>query len=1357
MFAEILECVLEFIGLHSEQRGCSGKELLSFVSTDVLPYYDLIDHVTLRQMVLGLLISENNKIDVKQNGKPVVLSELMGGSVPYERCTFHPTLPLQERTLGIPLRGKNIRAAVNYACNDFVAGFSRFPKRASGCGGRGDGHSATSGLRTGIRRLMREQWLRVLYVYKADTSIPEPYLFPHFAVLFPRNHAAQRLRPLEAYLERRRGELWPHHVAIDPSIARRVVMSSPERRLVLEDAIHAVLAAHGYNVPVREGRRLRFSVRKLFSCAGLRVALAFITVKQKRRRVWVVVGNRDPLALDDDGGDGEVDGDGGGETLCGDSDDGGDDDDNDDDDDDGEDDDDNDDDDDDGGSDDEDNKYGGAGTAGRSAARGDGDVLFGIDPSYPLPLQVVKAAEQHPLALESVLPRAIFYDVRGTESDLHRFARQFEERWGTIESINVLSRYSKAFTRLLQPKGWSDAGNNRIDNNGEEADETLPKGLSRWSLTTVLEALRAAPLQALPVIELARIVDRRTVGRLLPYLRAKGMVSTTGITTSNGRRIGIVTLANVEFTSEMRAALMQSYADDLSEREQKRQQSAVWLRRLPEPAEGGEGHSVTAEVMAKAAVRSARLVAKVTMVRNGYSRVGLFRVSRLHLELWRVWCSLGLAPSTPLTLERVLQEMSLSSFCIVVGVANVDVSEYIGEKASLSCTWGTSICRLPPSLQEYCRRSGVQPLLHSLSGLQSRGLVVSEQSFVAYMDLPFAEVSLSLSPTAQDEQEQCHIFYDNGTMTPQDTCYAVLSFWSRPWESVAPTQESRRTVGLIREVVLTEPNMSDLQIIALSRLLRMDSGIIAEYILQQQGSVRVRKRTICDVLQANNRQRNHQSIHGGTKRRRIEVNGATMAEAVEAALMSNNPLRALTNLGSFLKRQKKAPGLSTHSPYLSRVHGSMQTLLQSILSAVKNRGTEELSLVRNIVTSVVSPNFSVTFGGNETGVSSGTEKASASTVIADHSCEDSAHSGEPSEALQDVLRMILLSDEAHYDAVAAKALLAQFSEAEQDHCIDWLLTFPSFRGRSGGSGRLSRIELSPNLTFVPAMLAAKITHHRSPTAIFMQDITTSLLFTRQSNCRRWCVPPFAVTEDAVGKDLLRRAPRLLEQRLMNINSLAEEIREQNGLGLLRLPRFAWPPRSADLSRVSSPVDGTKMSAFFEGLPGTVSTHEMVEPYPARALLRPLRQLRHLELRDIPVDAPPSAEKVELARSAVAVPKDDLPSLRFPSIFHHVNGSFHEFVWRSFLFAVYSLVHHTPGITEDQITLQLKTSGLVSGASCRVALEFLKKSLVIVARRVVVPRDTEAGSPFGASAAACQYRECYFCTVLQGGPWNIMDL
>ncbi|KEG05711.1 hypothetical protein DQ04_19111010 [Trypanosoma grayi] len=115
------------------------------------------------------------------------------------------------------------------------------------------------------------------------------------------------------------------------------------------------------------------------------------------------------------------------------------------------------------------------------------------------------------------------------------------------------------------------------------------------------------------------------------------------------------------------------------------------------------------------------------------------------------------------------------------------------------------------------------------------------------------------------------------------------------------------------------------------------------------------------------------------------------------------------------------------------------------------------------------------------------------------------------------------------------------------------------------------------------------------------------------------------------------------------------------------------------------------------------------------------------------------------------------SLRFPSIFHHVDGSFHEFVWRSFLFAVYSLVHHSPGITEEQLVQRLKASGLVSSSACRVALEFLKASLVIVARRAVVPCGDAVQSPFAAPAAACQQRECYFCTVQQEGPWRIIEL
>ncbi|RNF20331.1 uncharacterized protein Tco025E_03818 [Trypanosoma conorhini] len=1337
MFGEILECVLEFIGSHSEQYGCSGAELLSFVSADVLPYYGLADHATLRQMVLDLLLSESGEVSVRRSGKPVAPSELTSGTVAYDQCAFCPSLALQEKTLGVSLRFKNVRAAVNYACDNLVTGVRRFQNSAA-AGRQRDRRPAVAGLGIGIRRLLREQWLRVVYVCGAEEAPLAPYLLPHFAAPPPRlNQPQRRLRPLEAYLARRRGELRPPRFILDPAVARQIVVASPERRLVFEDAVHAIFAAHGHAVPALDGRKTRFALRRMLLSAGLRVVVASVLVRHRRHRVRVVAADRAPAAAGNDSDD-DDDGDDGGDDLSGASSAGDEDNDDNDEEEDGDED------------DEEDDDEAAAGGKG-------GDALFCVDPACPLALQVAKEAERRPLAVESVLPRVTLYDMRATRNELHRFTRQFEERWGTIESTNVLSRHSKAFTRLLRPKGWGDAragGNGGCSAAAQEGEGAkLAKGVSSWAANRVMEALRASPAQALVLPDLSRIVDRRTLGRVIPYLRGQGQLATTGVTSSKGRRIGIVAVAGVELTEETRAALMQSYLDGISAREQKRQQSTLLLQHLPEPAEGGVGHSAAAAAIARSSARSARLVAKVTMVRNGYSRVGLFRLSRVHVELWRVWCALGQAPGTPMTLARVLQEMSLSSFCITVGVADVDVAEYVGGASPQSCAWGTPLRRLPPSLQEHCRRSGVQPLLHSLAGLQAQGLVLSEASLAAHLDVPLAEVSIALAAAAFDRQQRRHVFCDGAGTTPQDTCRAVLNFWGESWAAAALAQEPHRAVGLIRGVVATEPNLSNAQLIALARLLRIDPGILAEHVLQRQGALRARKRTLRDAMQAEEYERGRGDPRRASHpRRRVEVSGATMAETLETILQSDEPQRGLERLQALVRRHSKSVHFSRYNPYSTRVHGSVQTLVQSIMRAVQGGQGGRAAAVQ----SVVSPNFAAAPDvavGSEEEEEEEKEKEEERRPAAAAVEEDA-----PSEALQDLLRMILLSDEAHYDAVAAAALLAQFPEEERRRCIDWLLAFPSFRIRSGGPGRLPRIELSPILTFVPAALVTTVTHGQSPASTLVQDLTAALLCTPQSNCRRWCVPPVAAAEPAEACDLLRRAPRLVEQPSVNLDSLAEEIREQKGLGVLRLPRFAWPSHPAAARKTPLPPATPAVNAA-AAVAAAAATRHTVEPYPARGLLRPWRQLRHLELRDIPVDAPPSAAQVAMARAAIVAPREGSPALRFPSIFHHVDGSLHEFVWRSFLFALYSLVHHSPGITEEQLLQRLQASGLVSGASCRVALEFLKASLVIVGRRVLLPCGGEVQSPFSAAAAAaaCRYTECYFCTVAQGGPWRIMEL
>ncbi|ORC86188.1 uncharacterized protein TM35_000302280 [Trypanosoma theileri] len=1411
MFQETIETVLEFIGSHSEQYGCSGVELLSFVSSDVLPYYGLAGHNTLQRTVLDLLINEGGSFTVKCGGKVVTATELMAAPIPYNDCTFFPTLELQEKTLGISLRHKNVRAAVNYACDHFVTGFRRYQNVKGKAGER----TSVSGLGIGIRQLLREQWLRVLYVCENETAPMVPYLVPHFAAPPTYEQVTKRRSPMETYLARRREEQRPPFLPIDLCVARRIIMSSPEQKLVFEDAIHAIFAAHGQEVPKRDGRKMRFALRRMLTAAGLSVVRGSIVVRRRERSVWVVVPNSGPVVSDDSDGNSDdenenaSDDDNDDETSSGEES--------------GE----------DSGDDDHNNNENEehrntttpkvsltkTGTTNTTRKKSD---FFCVDPSYPLALQVVKVAEQQPIALESILPRVILYDFRATTQEVHRITRQYEERWGTIESSNVLSSHSKAFTRLVRPKGYDETRQSQINNNTNTitnnndhnentVDTLLPKGVSQWAVNTVMEALRSAPLQALSLFELMRSVDRRTLRRVLPYLRDEGRLTTSGITLANSRRVGIVALAGVELTTEKRMKIEQAYLNSLSARKEKRQQSKVMLQHLPEPTEGGVGRSAAAVAIAKSTAKSSRLVAKLTMVRNGYSRVGLFRLSRLHIELWRIWCALQRSPGDSLTLEEILQEMTLSSFCIIVGLADIDVGKYINTQSlsTGSCTlWGTSLRRLPPTLQQHCRRSGVQPLLHSLAGLQTQSLVLSDTSLAAYLDLQLSDISITLAETACDRQNRMHTFYSSGdpnknqvsnngnsstATTPQQTCHALLSFWGDWWVTVTPPRESTRRAALIREISLTEPNLSNVQLVALSRLLRMDCGVLAEYLLQRQGMVHARKRTLRDVMQG---EETDLIRHGGHNtntmpRRRIEVNGVTMAEALDVAMHTDEPKRGFTRLLTLVRRYGKPLQVSSYNPYNSCVHGSMKTLMQCIVDTTeKSTSSSTPTGLQATVASVVSPNLSAAPCSTEAkekravetsppAVETNTD-AIAANVEATPS-EKKEQPVEPDETLQDIIRMILLTDEAHYDAVAANALLSHFSEEDQQRCIEWLLRFPAFRTRSGGSGRLPRIELSPVLSFIPAAVAACVTHRGSASATLVHDMATGLLFTPHSNCQRWCMPPFTMTEDVREMEWMRRAPRLVEQPSLDLSSLAEGIREQKGLAVVRLPRFVWPSPAAastakttltSLSSSSSTTASTNNTTSAgntntvpKALPTAASMRQGVEPYPARGLLRTWSRLQHLELRDIPVDPPPSLEQVAVARAAVLTPektKTSSSSSRYPSIFHHVDGAFHEFLWRSFLFAVYTLIHQSPGITESQLMQRLRGGGLVSSVSCRLALDFLKQSLVIVARCTVLPSERGSPSPFATTTAAvgettCQEQECYFSTVPQEGPWNVMTL
>ncbi|KAG8345944.1 hypothetical protein ERJ75_001002400 [Trypanosoma vivax] len=1430
MFREILDNVLEFVGSHSEREGCTGSEVASFISCDVLPKYGLVGHSTVQKTVTDLLLSNSDGISVRHHGKPVAWEQIAEGNVPVEECHFCPSVTLQEKVLGIPLRRKEIRLAVDYACDHLVTGFVRYE---SCRGKKGSMKSPERGVAIGVRVLLARKWLRNVYIYDASRCQLVPHVVPHFAVTSPCNDislGSEFVRPLQLYLKRRRSLLRPNRVMFDPSVVRRVVLSSPDRQLVLEDAIHAIFSVHGEEVPKTNKKNFRKTIRVMLAAAGLRVVKAVISVGLKKRVVQVVVDSVHPnnvtcstnIAGRDSGNAVEDESDEDGEesdreegesdrsSISGEQ-----------------------------SSDDGDERCSEADTtmptAGCSSSlselRGDGDVFY-VDPSFPFLLQLVKQAEVRPLVLESAIPKVVLRDFSQARKELYRYVHAYAERWKTLEFTRVLSRHSKTFTCLMHPAGWCmnpaltiKGGGNRdndkccdgvvCDNagsDGEKRSASLPKGVTQWAINKIMEAIQNSQEGAVSLPELTKVVDRRTLGRVLPYLRECGRITTTGVTAPRGRRIGVVVASGVELTEEKRAFLVQRYITQISLRANKRSEQAVQLTQLPTPVIGDVSFSDAASAIAKDNARKRSLWEKITMLRNGYSRSALFRQSRLHIELCRIWCNLGQQPSTPLTLEFLLSKMSLSTFCIVVGVAGIDLTAYTSVCGAQQ-VWGTPLDSLTPTLRNYCNCVGVQSFLHSLAGLQEKRLVICHQQLSADMNEALGGVSISLAVAvdsvdsgegrgwkeeseescARDREPRTHIFFPPSDSTTYGICCAVLGYWRECWvEEVNASRVPSRVASAMRQIATAESNISNLQILALSKLLRMDAGLLSEYLLQRGGELPVQQK-LRDIIGNVHSQHDEDEdderrfVTAPRRRRRIEINGLSMAEAFQTILQSGQPYHGFVRLQALLLRHGRAMDRGRYNPYRSRIHGSMQSLVQNTLGALRGGVGEETSrpiswrskaALQEIVASVVTPNFTacshasnspqktVASDDRVTGPDSAYPVQGSNYLDTHFSSLPATPHGqsstsEPSECLQDIIRMILLSDEAHYDAATAKALLSQFREEEVHDCINWLLAFPSFRSRTSATGRLPRIELSPVLSLAPVSVASSSTHHLSVSARLAQHVASASLLAPQCGVHRLCVPTVLHPDGGP----FESAPRLTHQPFVHLESSGAETLQNAELAVLRLPSFSWPPTAKSERSSGAPLQPLRCPPAAR-VPILAEGPDIL--HPSRALLRPWNRLVLLGLRDITADPPPTAEEKERVRAATVAPSVEqgtMSSPMFPSVFHHVDGSFHDFFWRSFLFAVYVFVQHSPGITEKQLEQQMRQSGLASSRSLKVAIEFLKASFVIASRQVMQPRDATS-SPFSevkemggeqVSHEGYSYVNCYFCTVSQNGPWNVIDL
>ncbi|AIN96457.2 hypothetical protein LPMP_130270 [Leishmania panamensis] len=779
--------------------------------------------------------------------------------------------------------------------------------------------------------------------------------------------------PLDHYYARkRRQEAAFPGVAFDLQLVRQLVQQSPERRLLMQDAVHAILAAHGLFLTRWEdfSRTERMHLRRLMSVAGLSIVVASVTLRGHLRELRIVIPSEDlvqqvytvplpaspsetsstsvrPRARVRDGGDGgEVkaekmqslhlngsDGDNDdaedvhdGDTNCRDeaalrgkvvsapvilrA--------------------------------DRELGHGGAaeeldfddheGDGSRDSTSGEDDdeqgdrtqshaaapfshpstrhqqleavAVLRAEPNQALELQAAHEAERRPLSLTAAVPRVQFHmPYKQRSKALGAFLERYAKMRGTLVTQYLLLRHTKVFTLVYAPRpptGLLAQGPHPVEATaatvvkGEEVDDSfrasegvaaataadtavvaaevalpllpprtlhfessdprLPKGLSAYSVNTVLDVLvQAAPHYAASVPRLMQSIDVSTLNRrVLPFLRHLKYVHTTAVAQRGRKHVGLVVLLPAEgetrpstLSDAAKQAVLDAEAAVSAEFTRKSARQPV----LPSAASGksipsdmmlqslpavmnGACRSTLGERLVEVHPAATKAVNRVMTVRNGYARSLVQRMSRLHLELWhqhyRYPPDSAAGGAGGVRVREMYTRMSLSTFVVVVGLPQADLGRVLG-RADGVCDWSTPLRDLPPSVYGWCVQRGTQTLFACLQGLYDRQLIRSPQcGFNSFSSEACDDVVYALEP-------QCTVdgythYFMSAPPTAAASLYACMRYWLPFWSAVGRTPHR-----LSSQLLALESNAAVVQVVALSKLLRQDPSFLAAQLYQSSG------------------------------------------------------------------------------------------------------------------------------------------------------------------------------------------------------------------------------------------------------------------------------------------------------------------------------------------------------------------------------------------------------------------------------------------------------------------------------------------------------------------------------------------
>lgn len=987
-----------------------------------------------------------------------------------------PSVALRERALGISLHSEEGNTVATFLVDHALYGWDRL-QRQSAVKEKYKPHLIASGL----RKLRNSHLVTLVYFYDTEQDEIISRYFPHFALpLTEIEKAAQpalmtslgraslaevaatghcdgtgvgranqvtedaispaldsrnsmlglsvqkrdfrRFLPLAHYFERKRreGGSFPS-VVFDMKEVSRIIHLSPERRLLFQDALHAIFVVH--NIPTLRWGALsklkRVRIRHLLAHAGLCVVLVTVKARDRLRELRLVMSVNDyqrylnhrqevtspreasPTIAGDGGvgaeNDTDPDGDAEDEESTGE----------------------------DVGEDEEEVEDADSeGGEGRSASqennpagsRDDADSaptryqkeafsILRIHPSQTVEVQAAHEAEQRHLALTAAYPRLLF---NGNESRHQRVLGTYLDRYlkqrGTLVKHHMIIKKSKAFLTVYGPAAQPTLGGDsssrsptaleahsqglQVVGGDELAAENgssvglhppshgmptrfsarhpmLPKGLSAYAVNIVLDVLQqAVPHYAASLNRLATVIDLRALTkRILPFLKEHSYIYTTGCGLRGSKRTGIVVLcrntSTVKEEGGADAAHPAAPPHTLTEKEKwevlEAEKSAA---ESGQPSGGGPEQRVgkictsdivlqqlppmTADMQRSDRTRqllsvhpsTIRLVNRVLAVRNGHAQHSLQRASRLHVEMWYQLFKLKRSLLQEVTLQELYDNMSLSTYCVVVGLPQGDIGAILSNDTSV-IGWSTPLNRLPPSLRGWCGQQGLQPLFTCMHILKDRGLIRCFKELPIADSMSPAEVVFTLSPSCTTTEGYTYGFYASPTTTAASTLYECLRYWVPIWSTI-----SSRHLD-VSSILGSNANPSIASLVALQKLMRVDVASLAASVYQNGGRPRARYR-IGFSGQSSNFSRlssddcrrrdvvgSQQSFSAQGKRRhevewrsethrqklqRTEINGKSVAMALQSAFHYFSPLQQVQRVVQMVYRSR-ANHLSIHPFY----------------------------------------------------------------------------------------------------------------------------------------------------------------------------------------------------------------------------------------------------------------------------------------------------------------------------------------------------------------------------------------------------------------------------------------------------------